>query len=178
MARQAYPLSDVHALLEPGPVVLLSSAAAGRPNVMTQSWHTLIEFEPPLVGCVISARNHSFAAIDGAGECVINVPAAGLAPAVVGCGNCSGADIDKFAAFGLTPESAHGVAAPLIRECFANLECRLADRSLVVRYGLFIFEVIHAWHDPDLPHEPTLHHRSYGDFVLSGRPIALPSKAR
>ena len=67
MARQAYPLSDVHALLEPGPVVLLSSAAAGRPNVMTQSWHTLIEFEPPLVGCVISARNHSFAAIEGAG---------------------------------------------------------------------------------------------------------------
>ena len=178
MAKRAYPLSDVHALLEPGPVVLLSSASGGRPNVMTQSWHTLIEFEPPLVGCVISERNHSFAAIDASGECVINLPGAGLADAIVGCGNSSGADIDKFAAFGLTPEPARGVAAPLIRECFASLECRLADRSLVARYGLFIFEVVHAWHDPGLPHEPTLHHRRYGEFVLSGRAITLPSRAR
>lgn len=170
MSKRAFPLSGVHALLEPGPVVLLSSAAGGRANVMAQSWHTLLEFEPPLVACVISSRNHSFAAIDASG--------AALADAIVGCGNTSGATLDKFAAFGLSPEPARLVAPPLIRECFASLECRLADRSLVARYGLFIFEVVAAWHDPALPHEPTLHHRSYGEFMLSGPAITLPSRAR
>lgn len=87
MSKRAFPLSGVHALLEPGPVVLLSSAAGGRANVMAQSWHTLLEFEPPLVACVISSRNHSFAAIDASGECVINFPGAALADAIVGCGN-------------------------------------------------------------------------------------------
>lgn len=178
MSKHEFPLSGVHALLEPGPVVLLSSAAAGRANVMTQSWHTMLEFEPPLVACVISSCNHSFAAIDATGECVINLPGATLADAVVGCGNSSGADLDKFAAFGLSPEPARHVAPPLIRECFASLECRLVDRSLVARYGLFIFEVVAAWHDPALPHEPTLHHRSYGEFMLSGPGITLPSRAR
>jgi flavin reductase (DIM6/NTAB) family NADH-FMN oxidoreductase RutF len=71
---------------------------------MAQSWHTLLEFEPPLVACVISSRNHSFAAIDATGECVINLPGAALADAIVGCGNTSGATLDKFAAFGLSPE--------------------------------------------------------------------------
>lgn len=170
MSKRAFPLSGVHALLEPGPVVLLSSAAGGRANVMAQSWHTLLEFEPPLVACVISSRNHSFAAIDASG--------AALADAIVGCGNTSGATLDKFAAFGLSPEPARLVAPPLIRECFASLECRLADRSLVARYGLFIFEVVAAWHDPALPHEPTLHHRSHGEFMLSGPGITLPSRAR
>lgn len=178
MSKRAFPLSGVHALLEPGPVVLLSSAAGGRANVMAQSWHTLLEFEPPLVACVISSRNHSFAAIDASGECVINLPGAALADAIVGCGNTSGATLDKFAAFGLSPEPARLVAPPLIRECFASLECRLADRSLVARYGLFIFEVVAAWHDPALPHEPTLHHRSHGEFMLSGPAITLPSRAR
>ena len=170
MSKRAFPLSGVHALLEPGPVVLLSSAAGGRANVMAQSWHTLLEFEPPLVACVISSRNHSFAAIDASG--------AALADAIVGCGNTSGATLDKFAAFGLSPEPARLVAPPLIRECFASLECRLAEHSLVARYGLFIFEVVAAWHDPALPHEPTLHHRSYGEFMLSGPAITLPSRAR
>ena len=102
MSKREFPLSGVHALLEPGPVVLLSSTAGGRPNVMAQSWHTMVEFEPPLVACVISNRNHSFAAIDATGECVINLPGAALADAIVGCGNTSGATIDKFAAFGLS----------------------------------------------------------------------------
>ena len=48
MSKREFPLSGVHALLEPGPVVLLSSTAGGRPNVMAQSWHTMVEFEPPL----------------------------------------------------------------------------------------------------------------------------------
>ena len=57
------PLSKVYQLLEPGPVVLLTTAYKGRANVMTMSWHMMIEFEPPLVACVVSNANHSFAAL-------------------------------------------------------------------------------------------------------------------
>ena len=45
-------LSKVYKLLEPGPVVLLSTAHHDRANVMTMSWHMMVEFEPPLVACV------------------------------------------------------------------------------------------------------------------------------
>ena len=178
MSKRAFPLSGVHALLEPGPVVLLSSAAGGRANVMAQSWHTLLEFEPPLVACVISSRNHSFAAIDATGECVINLPGAALADAIVGCGNVSGAALDKFAAFGLSPEPARHVAPPLIRECFASLECRVVDPSMVSRYGLFVLEVVRAWIRPGIKNHPTLHHRGHGAFMLAGDTITLPSKMK
>ncbi len=55
--KKTLPLSQVYRLMEPGPVVLLTTAQDGCVNVMTMSWHTVMEFEPPLIGCVISARN-------------------------------------------------------------------------------------------------------------------------
>ena len=110
------PLAKVYQLLEPGPVVLLTTARKGRANVMTLSWHMMVEFEPPLVACVVSGANHSFAALRATRECVIAIPARPLAEKVVQVGNASGDDLDKFAAFGLTPVPASRVAAPLLAE--------------------------------------------------------------
>src|SRR5664279_58367 len=107
------PLSKVYQLLEPGPVGLLTTARKGRANVMTMSWHMMVEFEPPLVACVISSANHSFAALRATKECVIAVPALELAPKVVEVGNCSGRDVEKFQRFGLTPVPAGRVRFPL-----------------------------------------------------------------
>src|ERR1035441_855227 len=103
MAKKSFPLSKVYGLLEPGPVVMVTTVRKGRPNIMTLSWHTMIEFEPPLVGCVVSNRNYTFGILKAAKECVINIPTVELAAKVVACGNTSGANTDKFAAFGLTP---------------------------------------------------------------------------
>ena len=47
------PLSDVYQVLEPGPVVLLTTARKGVANVMTMSWHMMVEFTPPLVAGAI-----------------------------------------------------------------------------------------------------------------------------
>ena len=102
MTRRSLPLAGVYGQLEPGPVVLLTTAHRGRYNVMTMSWHTMLEFDPPRVGCVVSDRNHSFAALKTTRQCVIAVPTVELARQVVGCGNTSGRKIDKFARFGLT----------------------------------------------------------------------------
>jgi len=77
------PLSEVYQLLEPGPVVLLTTAQKGRTNVMTMSWLTMVEFVPPLVACVVSSDDYSFAALVAEHECVIAIPAVELAPVVV-----------------------------------------------------------------------------------------------
>ena len=64
-------LSKVYQLLEPGPVVLLTTAHKGHANVMAMSWHMMVEFEPPLVACVVSDANYSFAALRATKECVM-----------------------------------------------------------------------------------------------------------
>jgi len=173
--KKEFPLAQVYGLLEPGPVVLVTTARAGRANVMPMSWHTMMEFVPPLVGCVVSNRNHTFETLRATGECVLNVPTAELAKKVVACGNASGRSVDKFKAFGLTPVAATLVKAPLIAECYANLECRVADRKLVAKYNFFILEVVRAWMDPRRQRPRTIHHRGEGVFFVPGRTIRLPS---
>jgi flavin reductase (DIM6/NTAB) family NADH-FMN oxidoreductase RutF len=169
------PLAKVYSLLEPGPVVLLTTACRGRDNVMTLSWHMMVEFTPPLVACVVSDANASFAALRATGECVIAIPSLALAPKVVQIGNCSGRAVDKFERFGLTAAPARRVAAPLVSECFVNLECRAADTRLVNKYGLFVLEVVQAWTDPAQQGAKTIHHRGYGAFVVDGETIKLKS---
>ncbi|HEY0183745.1 MAG TPA: flavin reductase family protein [Rhodopila sp.] len=170
------PLSKVYQLLEPGPVVLLTTARNGRANVMTMSWHMMVDFEPPLVACVVSSGDHSFRALRASKECVIALPAVHLAAKVVAVGNCSGRDHEKFEKFGLTPVPAKRVAAPLIAECFANLECKVVDTRLVNKYNLFVLEVLKAWIDRAQKHPRTIHHQGYGRFVVDGEILQLESK--
>jgi len=178
MTMKSFPLSKVYRLLEPGPVVLVTTAHKGKANIMTQSWHTMMEFEPPLVGCVISNRNHTFSILKATKECVINIPTVELAKQVVGCGNTSGRSVDKFEAFRLTPAPASRVAAPLIAECYVNLECRVVDTKLVAKYNFFILEVLKAWIDPSKKQPRTIHHLGMGAFMVAGRTIKLPSKMK
>ena len=176
MAKKSLPLSKVYGLLESGPVVLVTTARAGRSNIMAMSWHTMLEFEPPLVGCVVSNRNHSFSLLKATKECVINIPAVELSKQVVGCGNSSGAKMDKFQKYGLTPMPASQVRPPLIKECYANLECRVVDTSMVAKYCLFVLEVVKAWIEPGITNPKTIHHRGYGTFMVAGRTIKVKSR--
>ena len=178
VAMKQLVLSKVYQFIEPGPVVLLTTASKGRANVMTMSWHMMVEFEPPLIACVVSEGDFSFAALRSTREAVIAIPARSLADKVVKVGNCSGRTTDKFEKFGLTPLPASQVSAPLIKECFCNLECRVADTRLVRRYNLFILEVVKAWTDTGQRQPKTIHHRGYGSFAVDGAIIALNSKMR
>ena len=178
MSRESYPLSQAYGLLEPGPVVLMTTAGNGRANVMAQSWHTMMEFEPPLIGCIVSDHNHTFGMLKASMECVLCIPSVELAEQVVGCGNSTGAKIDKFTSFGLTPSPAENVGAPLIEACFANLECRVVDTRMVNRYGLFVLEVVKAWLDTGIKNPKTIHHLGCGNFMVSGEHIRLASAVR
>jgi flavin reductase (DIM6/NTAB) family NADH-FMN oxidoreductase RutF len=170
------PLSRVYQWLEPGPVVLLTTAHKGRANVMTMSWHMMVDFDPPLIACVVSNRDHSFAALRATKECVIALPSVELAEKVVAIGNCSGRDTDKFGAFDLTPRAGKHVAAPLVAECFANIECKVVNTSLVNKYGLFVLEGLKGWIDPKQKAPRTLHHKGFGKFIVDGETIELKSR--
>jgi flavin reductase (DIM6/NTAB) family NADH-FMN oxidoreductase RutF len=167
------PPSKAYRLLESGPVVLVSTGTAKRPNVMTMGFHMMLQHEPPLVACVIGPWDHSYEALRDAGECVIALPTVDMAEAVTRIGNCSGKDVDKLSAFGLTPLPAATVRAPLIRECIANLECKVTDTDMVERYNMFILEVTRIWSDPDRNERRLIHHAGDGAFIIDGDTVDM-----
>jgi Flavin reductase like domain len=94
LRKQDFPVGRAHQYLEPGPIVLAPSQWRGKNNIMTLGWHTILEFTPSLVGCMISGGNHSHDMIRRSGEGVINLPTTALTNAVVGVGNTSGSKVD------------------------------------------------------------------------------------
>lgn len=167
-----FPVADVRRFLEPGPVVLVSSAHKGQRNIMTMGWHMVMMQEPSLVGCFIWDQNDSHEMVRRSKECVINVPTVDLVRAVIGIGNSHGSEVDKFEQFGLTAVEATKVGAPLIAECYASFECKLVDTSAVKRLSLFVFEVVKA-HVATSPRYPTtIHYRGDGVFMVSGRNVS------
>ncbi|MDB5414949.1 MAG: flavin reductase [Rubritepida sp.] len=170
--KQDFPLAEVRRHLEPGPIVLVSSAWKGKTNIMTMGWHMVMGFTPSLIGCYIWDNNHSFEMVRKSRECVINVPTFDLLDTAIGIGNCSGAEVDKFDKFGLTAGEAEMVGAPLIKECYANFERRLADAKLIRNYSLFVWEVVKA-HVAKSPKNPeTVHYRGNGEFMVAGRSVS------
>jgi flavin reductase (DIM6/NTAB) family NADH-FMN oxidoreductase RutF len=170
--KQDFPVDNVRRFLEPGPIVLVSSAWKGQKNIMTMGWHMVMGFQPSLIGCYIWSENHSFDLVTKSKACVINVPTVDLAATVVRIGNCSGREVDKFEKFGLTPQKATRVDAPLIGECHSNFECRLAESRLIKQYNLFVFEVVKAHVAPSPKNPRTIHYRGDGIFMLSGSDTA------
>lgn len=171
--KKAFPLSKVYTLLESGPVILVSTRGKAGNNVMPMSWHTMIDFDPPLVGCVISGESLTYRNILASKECVIGVPTAELAGKALACGGVSGRKADKFARFGLTAVPASAVKAPIVKECYASLECRLADARMAKKYNLLIFRVVKAWADTAVKHPKTFHHRGGPDFIVAGKTVKL-----
>ena len=176
--KKTFPLSQVYQLIEPGPVVLVSCFYKGKANVMTMSWLTMIDFEPPVAACIISDQNYSFELIKKSKELVLNIPSVELAAKIVGIGNTSGKDCDKFQKFQLHTEPATYVQAPLLADCYANLECRVVDMKMVKKYNMFIVEVLHGWLRPAKKRPKMLHHCGNGVFTVDGKVITLDSNKK
>jgi len=96
------PLNKAFTLLEPGPVVLVTTADGGKQNIMTLSWTMVIDFTPRFA-FLTGAWNYSYQALKKTKECVIAIPAFELSKKTVQIGSCSGAEVDKFKKFKLTP---------------------------------------------------------------------------
>lgn len=176
--KKSLPLSQVYRLLEPGPVVMITTLGEEKANVMTMSWHTMIDFEPPIVGCVISDQNYTFDILKETKECVINIPTVELTDTVVKVGNVSGRKVDKLIKFHLPVEAASLVKAPLLSNCYANLECKVIDMQMAAKYNLFILEVVKAWLRPTKKRPRMIHHAGKGVFIVDGDKIQVRSKKK
>ena len=159
-------LSRAFTLLEPGPVVLVTTYDDGKNNVMTISWTTVLDFTP-VFAITTGEWNYSFAALRKTRECVIAIPTVDLLDRVVGIGTCSGADIDKFARFNLSAVPGKAVNAPMIKECLANIECKVVD--LVHKHNIVVLEAVAAYVDPLRKEKRTIHAVGDGTFVVDGR---------
>lgn len=176
--KRDFPVDTVRRFLEPGPIVLISSQYKGESNIMTLGWQTVISFEPSLVTCFIWDQNYSYELIRKSKECVINLPEVHMLDAVVAIGNSTGAEIDKFEKLDLTQAKASIVKAPMIKECYANFECKLYDSKLIKNYSLFVFEVVKA-HVATSPRYPkTVHYTGDGVFMLSGEHVSRKKQFR
>jgi len=161
-----FPLNKAFTFIEPGPVVLVSTHDGQRPNLMTISWTMVVDFTP-VFAITTGPWNSSYAALRKTRECVIAIPAADLIDKVVGVGTCSGTDTDKFRKFGFTPLPAQQVRAPLIKECLANIECKVVD--IVRKHHIVVLEGVAAWVDDSRQERRMLHAVGDGTFVTDGR---------
>ena len=159
-------LSRAFTLMEPGPVVLVTTRDGGKNNIMTISWTMVMDFTP-VFAITTGGWNHSFAALKKNRECVIAIPTVNMLDQVVGIGTCSGADTDKFARFSLTPVQGQVVKAPLIRECLANIECRITD--IIPKHNIVVMEGVAAFTDPARKEKRTIHAVGDGTFIVDGR---------
>jgi len=159
-------MSRVFTLIEPGPVVLVTTCDGNKNNVMTISWTMVLDFTP-MFAITTGAWNYSFAALQRTRECVIAIPTVDLLDLVVGIGTCSGVDTDKFAKFKLTAVPGKLVKAPLIKECLANIECKVVD--LIEKHNIVVLEAVAAYEDPLCDEKRTVHAVGDGTFVADGR---------
>jgi len=161
-------LNRAFTLIESGPVVLVTTHDGKKNNIMTISWAMVLDFTP-LFAITTGEWNYSFAALRTNKECVIAIPTVDLLDEVVGIGTCSGADTDKFARFKLTPVRGTAVKAPLIKECLANIECKVID--IVRKHDIVVLEGLAAYIDSARRERRTVHAVGDGTFIVDGRKL-------
>jgi flavin reductase (DIM6/NTAB) family NADH-FMN oxidoreductase RutF len=162
------PLNKAFTLIEPGPVTLITTNDGKKNNIMTITWTMVMDFSPTFA-ITTGPWNYSYAALRKTKECVIAIPTVDLIDKAVGVGTCSGEDTDKFEKFGFTAEKARHVEAPLIKECIANIECRVID--IIKKHDIIVLEGLAAYYDSSRKEKRTLHAVGDGTFVVDGRKL-------
>ena len=162
------PLGKAFTLLEPGPVVLVTTHDGRKANIVTITW-TMVRGFSAEFAITTGPWNHSYGALRRSKECVLAIPTVDLIDTAVGIGTCSGKDTDKFERFGLTPVSARHVRAPLIAECLANIECRVVD--IIEPHSIVLLEGMAAYFDSLRNEKRMLHAVGDGTFIVDGQRI-------
>ena len=162
-------ISKAFMLMESGPVVLITTNDGKKDNIMTISWTMVLDFTP-VFAITTGEWNYSFTALRKTKECVISIPTIDMLNKVVGIGTCSGADTDKFSKFKLTPVKGRIVKAPLIKECLANIECKVTD--IVKKHNIVVLDGVAAYFDTSRKEKRTVHAVGDGTFIVDGRKLS------
>ena len=165
---KAYPLNKAFTFIEPGPVVLVTTSNSGKHNILSLSWTMVLDFTPRFA-FMTGSWNYSYKALIKKKECVIAIPTANMSKTVASIGSCSGANVDKFAKFKLTPLDAVNVNSPLIQECYANIECQIIDH--IKKHNIFILDGVQAWVNEKIKDKRLIHAIGDGRFKFDGDKI-------
>lgn len=144
MPKRALDRARMARLINHGPTVLASCQDGERRSIITLAWVTPVSIDPPMLAIAIAPGRYSHDLIARSREYVVNVPPSRLLKAVWHCGTKSGRDGDKFDGAGLTAIPARAVGAPLVKECFAHVECRVVKAPTAGDHTLFIGEAVAA----------------------------------
>ncbi len=139
--------------LYPMRTFLITSGTIDKPNVMTADWVTPLSFSPPMAGVSIGHTRYTKKLIDEYGEFVISVPTIELLKDVWIAGTTSGADVNKAEKLSITFIPSKKVKAPSIKECQANVECRVVNSVETGDHTFYIGEIVYV---------------SYGDAFKKG----------
>ena len=72
--RQNVNLEHASRLVNHGPTVLISSAHAGKRNVMAAAWSMPVEFTPPRIAVVIDKSTYTRELITASGMLALSLP--------------------------------------------------------------------------------------------------------
>lgn len=188
--RSAVPLSRAYRLLNHGPTVLVSTAFAGRRNIMAAAWVMPLDFDPPKVAVVLDKSTWTRELVEASRCFALNVPTRAQVDLTQALGSTSGREMherearDKFDAFALETFAGSVIDLPLLAGCAAWLECRLLDEpGIAQRHDLFLGEVVAAqadgrifregrWHfDAGFDELRTIHHVAGGHFIADGEGV-------
>jgi len=158
-------LQKAFMFIEPGPVTMITTSHEGKQNVMTITWTMVMDFSPRFA-LLTGPWNYSCEALVKTRECVIGIATADLVETILDVGTTTGRETDKFTLFGLTALPASHVGAPLIKECYANIECRVVDH--IKRHNIFVLDGVKAWIDENRKEKRILHARGDGTFIADG----------
>jgi flavin reductase (DIM6/NTAB) family NADH-FMN oxidoreductase RutF len=124
--------------------------ANGKLNIITLGWAMKTSADPPMVAISVKPSRYSHDLIGDSGEFVLSIPTIDIVEEIHFCGRKSGRNVDKFKETRLTPLQAEKINAPLIKECPANLECKVVSQLTTGDHTIYVGEVVAAHVDEAL----------------------------
>ena len=163
--KNGVPLDSFGRLLHPYGAVLVTAESKAKRNVMAVAWIMPVSMNPPLLATSIRADRYTYKLISECKCFAVNIPSFAQAREILMCGRKSGKDTDKFKEANFTVQKGRATDTPIIKECVAHIECRVANISKVGDHMLITGEVCAAYASNEIfdkmykldKHRPLLH---------------------
>ncbi|MCP4132811.1 MAG: flavin reductase family protein [bacterium] len=148
--KVSLPIKDSHRVINPGPVILVSSGNEEARTISTIAWHMPVSSSPKLVGVALAHKRYTLELIKQSNCFCVNVPDHKILEQVVFCGTYSGRKIDKYKETGLTPAACKAIGGFYVDECVAHIECEVAELIEAGDHTIVLGKVVEAYTNEEL----------------------------
>ncbi len=146
-------------LLSNGQVVMLTCCNSKKSinGIISASWVAPTSHEPLLITASIGngekgddSYRTCHTLINETKEFGLNIPTPELTEAILKVGTTHSNEVDKFADSGLTPMQSNKIKAPMIEECFMNIECKVIDQFTTGDHTVFVAKPVAVFMNDDV----------------------------